>query len=196
MSREKRTLTRPIEKREAGEAGSKVGGYAISYDSPTTIGEGDWAWEEVFAQGAFREAIKGDVLFIFGHDHNRVMGRTSSGTLRLSEDRDGVAYEADLPDTTDGRDLDVLVDRKDITGTSFGFRSVKEQWDETRSPPRRTILEAELFEISPTAWPAYDDTTIAKRNRESAAKERRSANFNAAASRLRMKAALDLRVRK
>jgi phage head maturation protease len=52
-----------------------------------------------------------------------------------------------------------------------------------------------LREISPTADPAYSDTTVAMRSLDAARKERRSANFSAAAMRLRLKADLDVRVR-
>lgn len=192
MSLEQRTLTQPLALREGGE-NKRVGGYAVVYGGTADIGG---AFREVFAPGAFAEAIRGDVVALFGHDHNRVLGRTSSGTLRLSEDATGIAFEIDLPDTSDGRDLGLLVGRGDIAGTSFGFVSVKETWDETTEPPTRTIHKAQMREISPTAFPAYGDTSIALRSLDEARKERRAHNHNAAATRLRMKGDLDLRVRR
>lgn len=192
MNVESRTLTRPIEVRAEGDDPKKVGGYAVVYNSTADIGG---CFREVFAPGAFREAIAGDVLALFGHDRNRVLGRTGSGTLRLREDETGIAFEVDLPDTTDGRDLAALVGRGDIRGTSFGFIAEKETWDESVTPPTRTIHKAQLREISPTADPAYSDTTVAMRSLDAARKERRSTNFSAAAMRLRLKADLDLRVR-
>lgn len=193
MTLERRALTRPLERRAvADDASGKVGGYAVVYNSPTDIGE---MFREVFAPGAFTDAIGGDVVALFGHDRNRVLGRTIAGTLRLSEDVTGVAYEIDLPDTSDGRDLGVSVDRGDIRGTSFGFQSIKETWDESTEPPTRTIQKAAMFEISPTAFPAYDDTSIALRSLDDSRKEQKRKNFNAAGQRLRMKTNLDVKVR-
>jgi phage head maturation protease len=48
---------------------------------------------------------------------------------------------------------------------SFGFRALKQEWDE--SDPEniiRTITSADLFEISPVAFPAYPDSAVAARN--------------------------------
>lgn len=192
MTVESRTLTRPLEMRAEGEGGKKIGGLGVVYNSTADIGG---CFREVFAPGAFRDSLAADVLALFGHDRNRVLGRTLARTLRLDEDEAGVSYEIDLPDTTDGRDMAELVKRGDIRGTSFGFVAEKETWDETTEPPTRTIHKARLREISPTADPAYSDTTIAMRSLESARKERRATNFSAAALRLRLKADLDLRVR-
>lgn len=191
MTLERRALTRPLELR-AVDNGKKVGGYAVVYNSVTVIAD---FFQEVFAPGAFAEAVAGDVVALFGHDRNRVLGRTVAGTLRLSEDLTGVAYEVDLPDTTDGRDLGVSVDRGDIRGTSFGFRSTKETWDDSTEPPTRTIHKAEMFEISPTAFPAYGDTTIAMRSLDECRKEQKRKNFSAAQKRVAMKANLELRLR-
>lgn len=193
MTLERRALTRPLEMRAAADdALRKVAGYAVVYNSATDIGD---MFREVFAPGAFTDAITGDVVALFGHDRNRVLGRTIAGTLRLSEDANGIAFEVDLPDTSDGRDLGVSVERGDIRGTSFGFQSIKETWDESTEPPTRTIQKAAMFEISPTAFPAYDDTSIAMRSFDEARKEQRRKNFNAAAHRLRMKTDLELKLR-
>jgi phage head maturation protease len=79
--------------------------------------------------------------------------------------------EIDVPDTTDGNDLWVLVERGDISGMSFGFRVTKETWDETGAIPVRTIEKLELIEVSAVAWPAYEDTTLAKRSLDAARAE-------------------------
>ncbi|RZJ19116.1 MAG: HK97 family phage prohead protease [Brevundimonas sp.] len=191
MTLETRALVGSLESRSSDD-GARVGGLGITYNSATEIGD---SFKEVFAPGAFSGSIASDVLAFFGHDRNRVLGRTTAGTLRLSEDERGVSYEIDLPDTSDGRDLAVSVGRGDIRGTSFGFRAIKETWDDTTEPPTRTIHKAELREISPTAQPAYGDTTIALRSLDAARKERRSHNFSHAARRLRMKVSLDLKGR-
>lgn len=144
-------------------------GYAALFNSDTTIG--DYFIERI-ATGAFDKAIAGDVRALVDHDTGRVIGRTKSGTLRLAVDTRGLKVEIDVPDTRDGNDLWVLVERGDISGMSFGFRVTKQEWDETGDLPIRTILEVELFEVSAVAFPAYDDTSLAKRSLESARQER------------------------
>jgi HK97 family phage prohead protease len=167
MTMERRALTRAPELRE----GKTAKGYAALFNSETDIGG---YFRETIAPGAFAATLKdSDVRALVDHDSGRVIGRSSAGTLRLSEDDTGLAVEIDLPDTSDGRDLAVLMERGDISGMSFGFRVTKEQWDETLDPPTRTILAAELFEVSAVAFPAYEDTTIALRSLEAVKEEAR-----------------------
>ena len=184
-----RSLDGPIEVREADDGARVATGYAALFDAPADIGG---AWTEVISRGAFANALGGDVLALVDHDYGRVIGRSSAGTLRLREDAKGLAVEIDLPDTSDGRDLAVQLQRRDIRGMSFGFRVKHDEWDETVSPPRRTIHEVDLIEVSAVARPAYPDTELGLRSLEAARKERRAHNFNHAARRLRMKASLDL----
>ena len=84
-----------------------------------------------------------------------------------------MAVEIDLPDTTDGRDLAVSLERGDISGMSFGFRVTKDTWDETGDMPMRTIQAVDLFEVSAVAFPAYDDTSLALRSLENAKEARK-----------------------
>ena len=77
--------------------------------------------------------------------------------------------------------------RGDIEGMSFRFRALKEEWDETQDPPMRTVIEAELFEITYTAFPAYPDTEVGMRSLEHARAERRQHNRSGARARIRMK---------
>lgn len=199
---EKRTLLENVETRAEDDKRTLVG-YAAVFNSPADIG--GW-WIETIAPGAFANSIGGDVRALVDHDAGRVIGRTKSGTLRLSEDSKGLRIEVDIPNTTDGNDLWTLVERGDISGMSFGFVVTKQTWDETVEPAKRTIEEVELFEVSAVAWPAFDDTSIGKRSLE----EHRAAIAasepeleipvvapvkRAAATRARLKMDLDFKVR-
>ena len=178
----------------AGQNGKTAKGYAALFNTRAEIGG---AFVEVIAPGAFSDAVaSGDVRALIDHDSGRVIGRTKAGTLRLAEDAKGLMVEIDLPDTTDGRDLAVQLERGDISGMSFGFRVTREEWDETGTMPVRTIRAVDLFEVSAVAFPAYSDTTIALRSLDEARKDQRRKNFSAAARRLRMKTNLDLRSRR
>lgn len=148
-----------------GEANA-IEGYAAVFNSPTMIG--DW-FEESIAPGAFGKAIStnGDIRALFNHDWNNVLGRTKSGTLRLSEDERGLKFEVDLPDTSVARDLAESLKRGDINQCSFGFIPTVEEWDYTVEPAKRTIQEVDLFEVSVVSIPAYEDTEVTLvRNKE------------------------------
>lgn len=177
----------------ADDNAMKIGGYAAIFNSDADIGG---YWIERIAPGAFSQAIGGDVRALVDHDSGRVIGRTKAGTLRLAEDDKGLAVEIDLPDTTDGRDVGVLIERGDISGMSFGFIVTKQSWDETVEPAIRTIEQVELHEVSVVAFPAYDATEVALRSSKAVIDDRsRTINHRHAAMRLRMKANLDLRKR-
>lgn len=100
-----------------------------------------------------------DTYVLLNHDANLVLGRTVSTTGRVAKDVLGVPYEADLPDTSLGRDLAELVRRKDITGSSFSFRTAADGdvWSLTEDGfPLRTVTSiARLFDVGPVTYPAY-----------------------------------------
>lgn len=165
---ERRVSTLGVETRADNGGKKKLYGYAAIFNSDTEIGD---FFVERIDRGAFDTAIKGDVRALIDHDAGRVIGRTKSGTLKLSTDSKGLAVEIDVPDTADGRDLMVLVERGDISGMSFGFRVLKQEWDETGDMPVRTILDVELYEVSAVAFPAYEDTEIDARSIDAARAE-------------------------
>jgi len=189
MTLETRTLTRPVEVR-AAQNGRTIGGYAAVFNSTADIGG---SFREVIAPGAFASAMSADVRALIDHDSGRVIGRTTAGTLRLSEDATGLAVEIDLPDTTDGRDLAVLMERGDVSGMSFGFIVTKQTWDETGPIPTRTIEAVDLREVSVVAFPAYDDTSIALRDLDSARKETRKHHNQSGYSLRKAKTEMSLR---
>lgn len=195
---EKRASGLGVEVRADSDKRTLVG-YAAKFDRLADIGG---YFQEKIAPGAFADAITGDIRALVDHDPGRVIGRSKSGTLRLAEDGTGLRVEIDVPDTSDGNDLWVLVERGDISGMSFGFRVTKETWDETGETPVRTIHKLELHEVSAVAWPAYEDTTIGLRSLEAARDgagkdaEKRAADAAAAARRVAEKrAAMEQRIR-
>ncbi|MBY3564118.1 HK97 family phage prohead protease [Rhizobium laguerreae] len=191
---EKRSCVGAVEHR-ADDGKRTLIGYAAKFERLAMIGS---YFQEKIAPGAFATAIGGDIRALVDHDPGRVIGRTKSGTLRLSEDGTGLRAEIDIPDTSDGNDLWVLVERGDISGMSFGFRVTKETWDETGDVPVRTIQAVELFEVSAVAWPAYEDTTIGLRSLDAARADGDLASRNATAAARRVaekRAAMEQRIR-
>jgi HK97 family phage prohead protease len=172
MTMERRALATPPELR-AGDKGKKIAGYAAVFNQETDIGG---SFREIIAPGAFKGSLDGDIRALVDHDTGRVIGRSKAGTLRLNEDNHGLAVEVDLPDTTDGRDLAVSLERGDISGMSFGFRVTHDEWDETGDIPTRTIRAVELFEVSAVAFPAYDGTELALRSLDKSREDQKEHN--------------------
>jgi HK97 family phage prohead protease len=160
------TIERRAGAAEVRAAGRRLTGYAATFNTEARIGLST----ESIAPGAFSTSLrgKGDILALVDHDTTRLLARTRSGTLRLSEDSRGLAFDLDLPDTTTARDVLALVERGDVGGMSFAFR-VKpggERWQ----GKHRTLRGLDLLEISVvSAWPAYDGTSVAARSQASPA---------------------------
>lgn len=107
-----------------------------------------------------------DVRALFNHDPALLLGRQSAGTLRLDVDERGLAMEIDVPETSYGDDLLTLVRRGDLTGASFGFVPGEDAW--SKAPDGLKLRDhtslAELRDVSPVAFPAYDGTEVALRS--------------------------------
>ena len=118
---------------------------------------------EKIKRGAFSKTIKEhDIRALINHDPNLILARTVNSTLRLEEDNKGLAYEADLPDTSYARDLKESIKRGDISQNSFGFQTVQDKWEmkEGKELDERTLIEVKLFDISPVTFPAYPQTDV------------------------------------
>lgn len=165
---ERRTISQPVEVRTDAEA-ERLSGYAAVFESPTEIAG---MFREIVARGAFSNAVgTDDVRALFNHDANFVLGRTTSGTLVLTEDETGLRYDVVPPDTQWARDLMVSVKRGDVSQSSFAFEVLDDSWDYgTRGElPTRTIRSVRLYDVSPVTYPAYAATTVSARSLASAA---------------------------
>ncbi|MCK3656579.1 peptidase [Pasteurellaceae bacterium Macca] len=145
---------------ETDSESKKLVGYVVQWNRNSEVLWGEYI--EQFAPNAFQQSLASgqDVRALFEHDHTKLLGRTSSGTLKLEEDAIGLRFELMPPDTQLGRDLLVSVERGDIQGMSFGFRTLKNSWDFNVEPNLRTVEQAELIEITVTSIPAYPDSSL------------------------------------
>jgi len=167
MDKETRTFSEDIEIRVNPEGKELITGYAIVFNQESRNLGG---FVEYVSPEAIRDADVSDVVALFNHDQNLILGRTP-GTLTLETDDKGVRYFIDPPDTTTGNDLRVSIKRGDVKGSSFGF-TVKENGDIWEKPQRkgdpykRTITAFQkIWDVSPVVTPAYvqTDTSVAKR---------------------------------
>lgn len=112
-------------------------------------------------EGATSKTIQeADIRALLNHDPNLILGRNKASTLRMAEDTSGLHYEVDMPDTSYARDLAVSMERGDITQSSFGFRTIDDDWGlDENDDLVRTLNEIALFDVSPVTYPAYLDST-------------------------------------
>ena len=153
-------------KTEEEESRMLVEGYAIVFNSESRDLGG---FTEVVKENALDKALERntDVLALYGHDYQNVLGRQSADTLQLEKDERGIKFTLDLPNTQLGRDVYTLVERGDLKGNSFGFTVEKDSWDKKGDKVIRTIEQVrDLFEISIVSLPAYEATELTKRNYE------------------------------
>lgn len=146
----------PVEIRARGR---RLEGYAATFGAEARIAPG---LVETIRPGAFSQSLaeREDILALVDHDPSRLLARTKSGTLRLSEDAKGLAFDLDVPDTQAGHDVLALATRGDLGGMSFGFHVL----DELVNGSRRELRAVELIEISIVlAFPAYGGTSVQAR---------------------------------
>jgi HK97 family phage prohead protease len=133
-------------------------------------------FKERVMPGAFTKALDGgDIRALFNHDANFILGRQSSGTLELTDEKKGLHFEASPPDTQTIRDLVIAPmtprngsDVADLNQCSFAFLPVQDEW---RAPKlydglyERDLVEVQLFDVSAVTFPAYDQTDVGLRSR-------------------------------
>jgi len=160
---------------ERGDQGDEMAlvGYAAAYNSLSKpLPEG---FVEKIAPGAFDRALaeKQDCRCLFNHDPSRVLGRVSSGTLKLSSDDKGLKFRCALdPNQQAHRDLHAAVKRGDISDCSFAFSPNGEDghdFDDVRQQDGswlmiRTLKDVNLYDVSAVTHPAYNDTSVSARD--------------------------------
>ena len=165
---ERRTHTVEMRVKDAGygKKSPTIEGYAANFN---VLSEDLGGFREILMPGCFKNAIaNSDIRCLFNHDPNLILGRSTSGTLRVSEDEKGLRFECDPPETTYAKDLQVSMGRGDITQCSFGFRVAEDgaTWaKDSGGMWIRSIYNVEkLYDNSPVTYPAYTSTSCAVRS--------------------------------
>ena len=145
--------------------GMSFSGYAAVFNSDSE----PLPFIERIAPGAFKRSLKSknNIRMYLNHDSSMLLATTRAKTLRLMEDDRGLKVEADLPDTTIGRDLSTLIQRGDVDSMSFGFSVPPkgDSWSDDGSV--RELKEVRLYEVSVvTGFPAYQATSASVRSLE------------------------------
>lgn len=139
---------------------NRVQGHASVFNRLAPIGRG---YEEI-GPHAFDEVLRRseDVRFLLNHNPDNLLGRTKSGTLRLGTDDNGLVVDNDLPETTLGNDMRILIRRRDLTGFSFGFAPDPQSDTFRLAPDGRQITTrnniARMLDASLATYPAYGET--------------------------------------
>ena len=145
----------------------KVSGYVNRTDQPSRILGKSRKFIEKISKGAFTRALSSrskDIDFLAEHDEKRLLASTRNGSLKLTEDENGLYMEAIITPTSWGKDTYQLIKSGLYKNMSFGFRSIKDEWRKIKGNLfERTIRELELFEVSVVKEPAYLSSTIEAR---------------------------------
>lgn len=142
-------------------ASRRIGGLGVPYGKRSRLLPG--GFYEVVENRALRKTL-GDQLNVccrMEHHVEWLLATTDSGTLRITDEARGLSYEADLPDTTAGRDCYELVRTGRMPYSSMGFTCFEDKFRHDGSALVRHLISLRLSEVSPVSQPAYFDTTTA-----------------------------------
>lgn len=160
-----------IEQRAEGEKSRKITLRAAVFNKLSK--PLDWGYKERIEPGAFDGADMTDVAAVFNHNFDILYARTSSNTLKISVDDQGLVGEFEAPNTTAGNDLLEMVNRGDIRKASFQFIVDKNRWVNDPDEGEVRIIEKfrKIIDVSPVTFEAYPDTEVAKRSHDEFEKE-------------------------
>lgn len=178
-----------LQVREAAEGGESriIEGYALKFGVRSRL-LCDW-WEnyyEVLEPGCItRETLDAcDIMLTMFHDRQLILGRSKMGvgTLNYEIDKVGVKFWCDLPNTADGDKALELIQRGDISGCSFIYSTDERDIENAVSYElsgektengddillRHVKRIDNIYDFTITPKPAYEQTTVSKREVEEA----------------------------
>lgn len=146
---------------------------SIKYNTESQVMT-DWYGDqfvEEFAPGAFDDYLKSNrTIALWCHRSDQILGNTEASTLRLTNSDTELSFEDDLPNNSWGNDAWESVQRRDVDGVSFGFIAKKDKWAvidvEGKKVYKRTVLQADLPEVTLTPFAAYTENKVDVRSLE------------------------------
>lgn len=158
-----------VRAQESEEHGKYLEGTPIVYDSWTDLG----SYDEMIDRGALTNTDLRDVRFLVNHNTDmiplaRSRNNNENSTMQMSIDDEvgmNIRVNLDVDNNADAKALYSAIERGDISGMSFMFSVVKDNWEDAKSEhPKRHIREiGKVFEVSAVTFPAYEATNISAR---------------------------------
>jgi len=164
-------LRRSVEFRaEPSADGLTLDGYGAVFNEWTEIYDRSGSFMEQVAPGAFKRTIGQRMPVLqFDHGAHPLIGSIPLGRITsISEDAHGLRVKARLSDNWLVEPVRDAIRDGAVTGMSFRFRVVADEWESRDGQDHRTITEIELYEVGPVVFPAYEATTVGVRSRQTA----------------------------
>lgn len=158
-------MNRRLEIREVEPGGPiELRGHAATFNQPYMVG----SFEETIKPGAFKRSLAEgpDVSLLVNHQ-GTPLARTTSGTMTLSEDGEGLHVSAELePSDPDVQAILPKMRRGDLSEMSFAFRATRQEWSDDKS--ERSVREASLHrgDVSIVSAAANQNATATVRAEE------------------------------
>jgi uncharacterized protein len=157
-----------LEIRALTDGSPEISGYAVVWNAwsvPMTDSRGR-RFKERVAPSAFDRVLtrNQDIRALWNHNMDYPLGRTANGTLQLRKDGQGLRFDLRPdPATFWGASALAAIRRGDVSGMSFTF-GIPDGGDTWAKPEldglaQRTLLDADLLEVSPATFPAYPQTS-------------------------------------
>lgn len=154
-----------LETREDENNSRYIEGYFVVYEQETKL------WDRYFekiAVNPFEDSlINNNIRCLYNHDSSVVLGCTKNNTLEIKSDEYGLWGRVLInPKDSVASDVYARVSRGDITGCSFGFNPIKEDFAEQENGLHVAVTKADIIEVSICTFPAYPQTEIHARQKE------------------------------
>lgn len=147
-----------------------VEGYALRFDKDSDLlphfdfENGFIEVIETISPNALKETDMSDVRFLFNHEPNQILGRSTNETLELKVDEEGLFYRAKLPNTTVARDVYENIKVGNINQCSFAMNISLDDYEVKRdgSGAYRAKVNKinRLLDVSAVTYPAYRETDV------------------------------------
>lgn len=146
--------------------GQTLEGYAAVFNAWTDISDRMGTYKERIAPGAFKRSLgQRTPVLQFDHGSHPMFGSLPLGSISvLREDRNGLFVRARMSDNWFIQPIRDAIRDGGLTGMSFRFRVISDDWDTEDGEDARTIKEVELLELGPVVFPAYEQTSVAVRS--------------------------------
>lgn len=159
----------------ADKESENISGYGIVFNAdsqPLIIYDNDYGYVEVVEQikpESLREADMTDVVSAYNHNFEKILGRTSSNTMKLTTDQTGVRYSVRAGNQSYAKDLKESIARGDVSGSSFVFTYDFEAGYDVEERDEKTLVAiprkiTKVYEMGPVVNPAYLSTTAENRS--------------------------------